>query len=45
MDGVKERLELLVQNVKVVESIEDFSESFDADLNMTWGKTILRWNI
>lgn len=41
----QERLELLVQNVRDVREVADIIEAFDSDLNMSWGKTIMRWHI
>ena len=41
----QERLELLVQNVRDVREVSDIIEAFDSDLNMSWGKTIMRWHI
>ncbi|MGY4735204.1 alcohol dehydrogenase catalytic domain-containing protein [Weissella cibaria] len=43
--AVKERLELLVQNVKHVTEIKDITDAFDEDLTMNWGKTVLDWHM
>lgn len=43
--AVKERLELLVQNEKIVSEIKDIVDAFDEDLSMNWGKTVIDWNM
>lgn len=43
--AVKERLELLVQNVKQVTEVKDIASAFDEDLAMNWGKTVLDWQM
>jgi len=43
--AVKERLELLVQNVKHVTTVKDITDAIDEDLTMNWGKTILDWHM
>ncbi|WP_417852630.1 alcohol dehydrogenase catalytic domain-containing protein [Weissella viridescens] len=44
-DAVQDRLGLLVQNIKPINKINDITEAFDEDLNMRWGKTVMKWNM
>lgn len=42
---MRERLQLMIQNIKSVEKVSDISKAFDEDLNMNWGKTVIEWNM
>lgn len=42
---MRERLQLMIQNNKMVEKISDIAAAFDEDLNMNWGKTVIEWNM
>lgn len=44
-ESVKLRLELMIQNVKVMRTIQDINEIFDEDMNMPWGKSIMKWEM
>lgn len=43
--SVRDRLGLLVQNIKEINCVTDITNSFDEDLNMNWGKTVMKWNM
>lgn len=39
------RLELMIQNINEVHNISDINATFDEDMNMPWGKSIMKWEI
>lgn len=39
------RLELMIQNIKEIHNINDINAIFDEDMNMPWGKSIMKWEI
>lgn len=44
-DDVCARLELMIQNVKTIQNTQDIMRIFDEDMNMPWGKSIMRWEM
>lgn len=43
--SLKQRLEMMVQNIVDINEVSNINRAFDEDLAMDWGKTILRWNM
>lgn len=44
-EQMRDRLQLMIQNIKSVVKVSDIGEAFDEDLNMNWGKTVIEWNM
>lgn len=39
------RLELMIQNFKEIHNVEDINHIFEDDMNMPWGKSIMKWDM
>lgn len=41
----RKRMQLLIQSIRDIHSEKDIIDSFEFDLSLTWGKTIMHWNL
>ncbi len=44
-EDAKLRLELMIQNTKDIRNVEDITHIFEEDMNMPWGKSIMKWDM